>query len=182
MNLRQSGVDGRVGGDQAVDVREPEEPPDGVQHGVDRGVPQLDVVQVTDVELQVRPFARRAGPSRWSRTRRTSGEAGRRTTCGSRRCSEPGRRRPRAGRASWRRAGRVGASRWSLVPPTIWRRWPGRGPPHTARSLAQTLLSDPGDVMGPGSASIDAMTAAKGRAEAGHRRSSGHLRLHSPRA
>ena len=34
----QSGVDGWVGGDQAVNVGEPEEAVDGVQPGVDRGV------------------------------------------------------------------------------------------------------------------------------------------------
>jgi hypothetical protein len=34
-------------------VREPEEPADAVQHGVDRGVPQSSVVQVADVELEV---------------------------------------------------------------------------------------------------------------------------------
>jgi hypothetical protein len=35
VDIGQSGVDGRVGGDEAVDVREPEEPADAVQHGVD---------------------------------------------------------------------------------------------------------------------------------------------------
>jgi hypothetical protein len=39
-----------------VDVREPEEPPDAVQHGVDRGVPQSTVVEVADVELEVGPL------------------------------------------------------------------------------------------------------------------------------
>jgi hypothetical protein len=53
VDLRQSGVDGWVGGDEPVDVREPEEPPHGVQHGVDRRVPQPSVVQVADVELEV---------------------------------------------------------------------------------------------------------------------------------
>ena len=56
VDLGQSGADGRVGGDQAVDVRVPEEPPDAVQHGVDRGVPQPTVVQVADVELEVGPL------------------------------------------------------------------------------------------------------------------------------
>lgn len=56
VDLGQSGVDGRVGGDQAVDVRESEESPDGVQHGVDREVPQSSVVKVADVELEVGPL------------------------------------------------------------------------------------------------------------------------------
>jgi len=54
MDLGQPSVDGWVGDDQAVDVREPEEPADAVQHGVDRGVTQAAVVQVADVELDVR--------------------------------------------------------------------------------------------------------------------------------
>jgi hypothetical protein len=56
VDLRQAGVDGRVSGDQAVDVREPEEPADAVQHGVDRGVPQTSIMQMADVELEVGPL------------------------------------------------------------------------------------------------------------------------------
>jgi hypothetical protein len=37
-------------------VREPEEPADVVQHGVDRGVTQAAVVQLADEELDVRPL------------------------------------------------------------------------------------------------------------------------------
>ena len=40
MDLRQPCVDGGVGRDEAVDVREPEEPSDRVHHGDDRGVHQ----------------------------------------------------------------------------------------------------------------------------------------------
>jgi hypothetical protein len=47
-------VDGRVGGDEAVDVGEPEEATDAVHHGVDRGDPQPAVAEVADVQLDVR--------------------------------------------------------------------------------------------------------------------------------
>ena len=40
VHLGQPGVDGRVGGDQPVDVGEPEEPADAVHHRDDRGVHQ----------------------------------------------------------------------------------------------------------------------------------------------
>ena len=36
VDLGEPGVDRRVGDDQTVDVRKPEEPADGVHHGVDR--------------------------------------------------------------------------------------------------------------------------------------------------
>jgi hypothetical protein len=49
----RSGVDRRVGGAEAVYVREPEEPTDAVQHRVDRGVPQPSLVKVADVQLEV---------------------------------------------------------------------------------------------------------------------------------
>ena len=49
-------VDGRVAGDQAVDVGEAEEPADSVHHRVDRGRHQPGVAEVADVQLDVRPL------------------------------------------------------------------------------------------------------------------------------
>ena len=54
VDLGQPCVDGGVGGDQPVDVGEPEEPPDGVHRGVDRGGHQPGLAEVADVELDVR--------------------------------------------------------------------------------------------------------------------------------
>jgi hypothetical protein len=51
--LRETGVGGWVGGDQAVDVGEPEEASDGVHHRDNRGVHQPGVVELADVELDV---------------------------------------------------------------------------------------------------------------------------------
>jgi hypothetical protein len=53
VDLRQPRVDGWVGGDEAVDVGEPEVSADPVQHGVDGRVPQSAVVEVADVQLEV---------------------------------------------------------------------------------------------------------------------------------
>jgi hypothetical protein len=53
VDFRQPGVYGRVGGDEAVDVGEPEEPADAVHHRVDRGDPQAGLAEVADVQLDV---------------------------------------------------------------------------------------------------------------------------------
>ena len=53
MDLREPGVDGRVGRDQAVDVGEPEEPADPVCHRVGRRRHQTGLAQTPDVELDV---------------------------------------------------------------------------------------------------------------------------------
>jgi len=53
VDLGESGVDGWVGDDQTVDVREPEEPADRVHHRVDRGGHQAALAEVADVQLDV---------------------------------------------------------------------------------------------------------------------------------
>ena len=53
MNLRQPRVNGGVGGDQAVDVGEPEEPPDSVHHPVGRGRHEPGLAEPADVQLDV---------------------------------------------------------------------------------------------------------------------------------
>jgi hypothetical protein len=56
VDLGEPGVDGRVAGDQSVDVGEPEEAPNAVQHRVDRGRPQPALTEVADVQLDVGPL------------------------------------------------------------------------------------------------------------------------------
>ena len=56
VDLGEPGVDGRVGRDQPVDVGEPEEAPNAVQHRVDRGRPQPALTEVADVQLDVGPL------------------------------------------------------------------------------------------------------------------------------
>ena len=56
MDLREPGVDGGVGGGEAVDVSEPEVAADAVHHRVDRGRHQPALAEVADVELDVRAF------------------------------------------------------------------------------------------------------------------------------
>lgn len=53
VDLGQPGVDDGVGGDEAVDVGEPEVPPLGVHHRRDRGVRQAVVAERADVQLDV---------------------------------------------------------------------------------------------------------------------------------
>ena len=97
VDLGEPGVDGRVAGDQAVDVGEPEEAPHRVHRGVDRGRHQPGLAEVADVELDVgaldadqRIHAVDFAPSR------TSGGAGRRTTSGCGRSIGPSTKRPPA--------------------------------------------------------------------------------------
>jgi hypothetical protein len=54
VDLRQSGVDDRVGRDQAVDVGESEESPNAVHHRVDRGRHHAGLAEVANVQLDVR--------------------------------------------------------------------------------------------------------------------------------
>jgi hypothetical protein len=54
MDLRQPCEDGRVGGDQAVDVGEPEEATHAVHHRVHRRDPQPGLAEIADVQLDVR--------------------------------------------------------------------------------------------------------------------------------
>jgi hypothetical protein len=54
MDLRKPGVDDGVGGDQAVDVGEPEESTHAVHHRVHRRDPQPALAEVADVQLDVR--------------------------------------------------------------------------------------------------------------------------------
>ena len=56
LDLRQPGVHGRVGRDQSVDVREPEEATHPVHHRHHRGVHQAALAQAADVQLNVRPL------------------------------------------------------------------------------------------------------------------------------
>ncbi len=56
MDLGERRVDGWVGDDQTVDVREPEEPADGVHHRVDRGRHEAAFAEVADVQLEVSPL------------------------------------------------------------------------------------------------------------------------------
>ena len=56
MDFRQPGVHGRVGRDGAVDVREPEVPPDGVHDRVHGGVHQAGLCELADIELDVGPL------------------------------------------------------------------------------------------------------------------------------
>lgn len=53
MNLRQSRVHGGVGGDEAVDVREPEQPSYRMHHRCDRGVHQPGFPELANVELNM---------------------------------------------------------------------------------------------------------------------------------
>ena len=53
VDLRESGIDGWVRDDEAVNVREPEVAPDGVHHGDDRGMHESAVAELADVELDV---------------------------------------------------------------------------------------------------------------------------------
>jgi hypothetical protein len=53
VDLPEPSVDGRVAGDQAVDVGEPEEPTNGVHHRDHGGVDESTGAEVADVELDV---------------------------------------------------------------------------------------------------------------------------------
>lgn len=53
LDLWKPCVDGRVGGDEPVDVGEPEVAADGVHRGDDRGVHQPRLAEVADVELDM---------------------------------------------------------------------------------------------------------------------------------
>ncbi len=54
--MGEPGVDGWVGDDQTVDVREPEEPADRLHHRVDRGSHETAFAEVADVQLDVGPL------------------------------------------------------------------------------------------------------------------------------
>jgi hypothetical protein len=54
VDLGQPSVDGRVRGDETVDVGEPEEPADAVHHRVDRGRHQTGLAEMADEQLHVR--------------------------------------------------------------------------------------------------------------------------------
>jgi hypothetical protein len=49
VDLGEPGVDGRVGGDESIDVGEAEEAPHSVHHCVDRGVHQPGFAELADV-------------------------------------------------------------------------------------------------------------------------------------
>lgn len=53
VDLGRSCVDGRVGGEEAVDLGEAEVAANSVHHRVDRGVHQASVAELSDVELRV---------------------------------------------------------------------------------------------------------------------------------
>ena len=53
VDLRQPGIHGRVGENQAVDVSEPKEPADGVHAGDHRGVHEAALAEPADVQLDV---------------------------------------------------------------------------------------------------------------------------------
>ena len=53
VDLGEPGVNGRVGGDESIDVGEPEEAPHAVHHRGHRGVHEPTVVELADVQLDV---------------------------------------------------------------------------------------------------------------------------------
>ena len=100
VDLRQPAVDGRVRGDDPVDVGEAEESMYAVHHRHDCGVHQAAFAETTDVELHVGAGCRSGGRARCPRTRRTTPAAGRRTRRGCARSSEPSRTPPQAARST----------------------------------------------------------------------------------
>ena len=53
VDLGQSGIDGRIGDNEAVDVCESEEPPHGMHGGAHRGRHQAVLAEVANIELDV---------------------------------------------------------------------------------------------------------------------------------
>jgi hypothetical protein len=56
MDLRQTGIDGRVGTDGPVDVGEPEEPTNGVHHRAHGRGHQPSLTELVEIELDVAPL------------------------------------------------------------------------------------------------------------------------------
>ena len=161
VDLRQPGVDGRISGDQAVDVREPEEPVHAMHHRVDRRDTESGLAEGADVQLEVSPLD---PDQRVHEVGLAPGEPAAQLVgvqrVGCARSSERGRTPPRAGPVSSRRAGTATASRgwcwsWSWRPPAAWRPCPSRGPPHTAGPLEPTL-----DLLRPGASGNGTAEAA----------------------
>jgi len=84
----------RVRWDDPVDVRVRDGAADRVHHGADRGGHRPGCAEVRMWSSMWARWIPNRGPGCWLRIRRTSGEAGWRTTCGCARSSGPGRRPP----------------------------------------------------------------------------------------
>ena len=158
VDLRQACVDGRVGGDEAVDVGEPEVAADGVHRGDDGGVHQPRLAEVADVELDVGSLD---PDQRVQSVGLAPGEppsrAGSCTGGGCARRTGPGRRPPPAGRSTSSLARRAAAWSWTWV---TSRGDTTPGPDHARRHRSPGTWNGTDAI--PQSSSRDAPQAAKG--------------------